>query len=489
MRTGLYLALAVAMLLASGSVRAEEPLASWASDSDNIYRNLELFTSILELVRNNYVEEVSNQELIYGALQGMLGALDPYSSFMEPESYGEMQVETKGEFGGLGIEITMRNGILTVITPIEDTPASRAGIHPGDRIVKIDGDLTDELTLTEAVHLMRGKPGTDVTITVMRAGERELLDFTITRAVIQIESVKEARVMDGGIGYLRLAQFLQKTPEEVEAALDRLRDGGMKGLILDLRYNPGGLLSSAIDVAEFFLPEDRVVVKTLGRGDQVEMEVKSTEDGEFTGIPMVVLINEGSASGSEIVAGALRDNDRALLVGTTSFGKGSVQTVLPMPDQSGVRLTTGHYYTASGRIIHEKGIEPDIVVPMTPEEQKKFLMKKYSGMLDYSGADAENASPEEKILRQALQKVFQEESSVEEQRVMEMVVERLMGRLPGAEPAPSPTPVPGEGGEEGEAASGERALDREELDPQMRAAVDIMQALILEKQFAAGESE
>jgi len=475
-RRNSVLILSLVLLAAAFSLPAPggEAEADFNADTDNIYRQLEIFSTVLELTRKNYVEEVSNQELIYGALKGMLNSLDPYSGFMEPEFYGEIQVETKGEFGGIGIEITMRNGILTVITPIEDTPASRVGVHPGDRIVKIDGEPTEGITLMEAVNLLRGEPGTKVEITVMRPGETKLLDFAITRAVIKIESVKEVKMLSDEIGYIRLVQFQQKSYGDFKAGLERLREQGMRGVILDLRYNPGGLLSAAIDVAEIFLPEDCVVVKTIGRNERVDMEVRTDSDGEFSQLPVVVLINEGSASGSEIVAGALRDNDRAILVGSTSFGKGSVQTILPMPDDSGMRLTTGHYYTASNRIIHEKGIEPDIPVPLEPEEKYRLITRKYRGLEDISGAQMQDATPEERILRKALEKIFEEERSLEEQQVLEQVVERL---CPEGKTDSDEDPA-------GKMDEGEEVLEEEEpLDPQLATALDVMKGILLQRSF------
>jgi len=474
------LAVCLALLVAAFSLPApggDVQPAEFSADTDNLYRQLELFSTVLELARSHYVDEVSNQDLIYGALEGMLSALDPYSGFMKPEFYGEMQVETKGEFGGVGIEITMRNGILTVISPIEGTPASRAGVHPGDRIVKIEGEPTDGITLMKAVSLLRGKPDTDVTITVLRAGESKLLDFKITRDIIKIESVKEARLLPGEIGYIRLTQFQQKTSGDLRDRLRELSQKGMRGLILDVRYNPGGLLTAAIEAAEFFLPRDRVVVKTVGRGERVDMEVKTSSDGEFVDLPLVVLINEGSASGAEIVAGALRDNDRAILVGAKTFGKGSVQTVLPMPGDSGVRLTTGHYHTASGRVIHEKGIEPDILVELTLEQKYDLIARKYRGLQDVAGLEMESATPEEKILRRALEKIFEEERSIEEQRVLEMVVEKLMEQA-RAEVTGEESP------DEPAAEENEEPEEKQILDLQLDAALGAMKAILLERNFA-----
>lgn len=352
------------------------------ADQTSLYQNLELFSSVLEIVRKNYIEEKTPQELIYGALHGLLSSLDPYSQFMEPDIYKEMKVDTKGQFGGLGIEITLRDGWLTIITPIEDTPASRAGLEPGDRIFKINGKSTKNITLMGAVKKLRGKPGTTVHITVMRRGAKKLLEFDLTRAIIPIVSVKEVKILEDGIGYIRLAQFQQNTLKEFDEAAEKLQQEDLRALILDLRYNPGGLLTTAIGVADRFLPKGKVIVQTVGRGDKVEMEAKSTGRDRFKGIPVVVLINNGSASGSEIVAGALRDNNRAVLVGMKTFGKGSVQSVLPLRDKSALRLTTGHYYTVSHRKIQDEGITPDIEIKLTTEETKALLQQRYKALVD-----------------------------------------------------------------------------------------------------------
>ncbi|MFH1038045.1 MAG: S41 family peptidase [PVC group bacterium] len=403
----------------------------------SVYENLDLFTRVMEIVNQKYVDKVDRQKLIYGALQGMISSLDDYSQFMEPDIYKEMQVETKGEFGGVGIEITLRDGVLTVITPIEGTPAGRAGLHPGDKIVKIEGETTKNITLMEAVKKLRGKPGSPVTITVMRSGEKEFLDFTIVRDIIKIDSVKETRMLDDRIGYIRLVQFQENTMEEFDQALEELEAAEIKALILDLRWNPGGLLTSAIGVADRFLKEGQLIVETRGRDEQVEMQARATGGDPVTNIPMAILINEGSASGSEIVAGALRDNSRAVLVGAKSFGKGSVQSVLPLPDETGIRLTTGRYYTAAHRVIQDNGIEPDVAVEMTLDEKKDFFKKKY----------------------QALEEIEKQKEDPE-----------LEGDLP----------------EELDDDSGEDADEEEEeesLDPQLRTAVDILKGILIQQQF------
>ncbi|MBN3038046.1 MAG: S41 family peptidase [Candidatus Omnitrophica bacterium] len=329
---------------------------------DDFYKEIELFTDALTLIRSDYVEDTKYKDLIYGALKGMLSSLDPYSQFLDPDAYKEVKVETEGEFGGLGIEITVKDGILTIISPIDDTPAFKVGLKADDKIVKIEDELTKEITLMEAVKKLRGKPGTKVNITVMREGVAKLLDFTITRDIIKIKSIRKAKVFEGDIGYIRLSEFQERSPQELEEALRKLEKENMKSMILDLRNNPGGLLDSAVKVTEKFIPAGQVIVSTRGRMGRQNMVFKSGGRGKHRTCPMIVLISKGSASGSEIVAGAIQDYKRGILLGTKSFGKGSVQTVVPLGDGSALRLTTSKYFTPSGRCIHEEGIEPDVVV-------------------------------------------------------------------------------------------------------------------------------
>ncbi|MFA4992244.1 MAG: S41 family peptidase [Candidatus Omnitrophota bacterium] len=330
--------------------------------SDDLYKGLELFSDALSIVRADYVEEKKSKDLMYGALKGMLSSLDPYSQFMDPETYNEMKIETEGEFGGIGIEITIKDELLTIISPIEDTPAYKVGLKPGDKIVKINNEITKDLSLVEAVKKLRGKPGTTVSIVVLRESEKKLLDFSITRSIIKIDSIKKAEIIEPGIGYIRLVEFQENTPKDLSDALKKLEAGGLKGLILDLRNNPGGLLDVSVDVAGKFLEEGKVVVSTKGRVENQNIEFRSKNKNNHLNYPMVVMINDGSASASEIVAGALQDHKRAIALGTKSFGKGSVQTVIPMSDGSAVRLTTSKYFTPNGRSIHGEGIAPDIVV-------------------------------------------------------------------------------------------------------------------------------
>src|SRR5260370_32745006 len=334
---------------------------SKGTDSGATYEQLRLFTEVLSIVQNQYVDEVSPKDLIYSAIKGTLRGLDPHSSFLDPESYREMQVETSGSFGGLGTEITLKDDILTVVSPIEGTPAYRAGLQTGDRIVKIDGLSTKDMQLSDAVKRMRGKPGTKVTITTARRGWNEPKEFAIAREQIRVQSVR-TQDLGGGIAYLKLRQFQEQSPGDMSAALDKAAKAGMKALVLDLRNNPGGLLTAAVEVTEDFIDEGKLVVYTEGRVRNQNMRFSAHAKKSYPNLPMVVLVNQGSASASEIVAGALQDWGRAIIVGTQTFGKGSVQTIIPLSDGSGLRLTTAKYYTPTHRSIHGKGITPDIIV-------------------------------------------------------------------------------------------------------------------------------
>lgn len=329
----------------------------------DLYSQVELFSYVLTTVRSEYVDVTDPKDLIYGALDGMLASLDPHSQFLRPEDYDELKTETQGKFGGIGIEITTRDGLLTIITPIEDTPAWKAGLKPGDKIVKIDNEITRDMTLNQAVKKMRGKPGTKVTLTILREDEMRIHEHTLIREIIHIQDVKDVHLIDNHIGYIRLTEFREDSFKEFEKALADLKSKGADSLVLDLRNNPGGLLSVAVNVAEIFLPEGTMIVSTKGRQEAQDLVNKSNnKNTDYLSWPIAVLINEGSASGSEIVAGALKDDKRGVIVGVKSFGKGSVQSVIPLPDGSGLRLTTAKYYTPSGVSIHNIGIVPDIVV-------------------------------------------------------------------------------------------------------------------------------
>jgi len=345
------------------------------ANSDELYKQIELFSDAISYVRLNYVEEVSAKDLIYGALKGMLAALDPYSQFMNPESFKEIMIETKGQFGGVGIEISIRDGLLTIISPLEDTPAHKAGIKPNDRIVKIDDVSTKNITLMEAVKKLRGKAGAVVKLTILRENEGRIFDVDITRDIIKIVSIKDASVLGDNVGYIRLTEFQERTHDDLAKALKKMEKDGMDSLILDLRNNPGGLLDSAVKVSDIFLAKGKVIVTIRGRTEKQEVQYKS-KSVSGTDYPMVILINGGSASASEIVAGAVQDNGRGIIMGTKSFGKGSVQTVIPLKDKSALRLTTAKYFTPSGRAIREEGIIPDVVVEYQKLEKTDEVEKK-----------------------------------------------------------------------------------------------------------------
>ncbi len=323
---------------------------------------LRSFTEVFSRIKSDYVEPVEDKKLLEDAVQGMLAGLDPHSAYLDADSFKDMRVETEGQFGGLGIEVTMENGFVKVVSPIEDTPAARAGVKPGDLIIRLDDKAVKGLTLTEAVRFMRGKPGSDITLTIVREGATKPLKITLTRAVIKIQSVK-SRMLESGFGYVRITQFQAGTDKGLAEALKKLETenkGTLRGMILDLRNNPGGVLNSAVGVSDAFLDKG-LIVYTEGRVADSKMKLSATPGDLLNGAPMVVLINGGSASASEIVAGALQDHKRAVIMGTKSFGKGSVQTIIPMSNGGALKLTTARYYTPSGRSIQASGIVPDIV--------------------------------------------------------------------------------------------------------------------------------
>ena len=353
------------------------PVRNAGAETPDTYKELRLFSEILTIVQNNYVEEIDSQKLIRGAINGMLATLDPHSSFMPPDVYREMQIDTRGEFGGIGIEITIRDDFLTIVSPIEDTPAFRAGLKAGDQIVKIGEKSTKGMSLIEAVSLMRGHKGTKLSITIMREGLDKPKEYSLVRENIKIKSVR-AKILEPGIGYVRVVQFQENTTDELRDKLSRLKkknESELKGLILDLRNDPGGLLDQAVEVADLFLAQG-LIVYTEGREDRSQMKFFAKSAGTESDYPMVVLINGGSASASEIVAGALQDHHRAVIMGTQSFGKGSVQTIIPLDKNMGLRLTTALYYTPSGRSIQAKGIVPDIVVrPLQVKEAENLYFR------------------------------------------------------------------------------------------------------------------
>ena len=364
-RRWLYLLLMVTVALGIGIV-LEKGLERTGHASET-YEELRTFSEVLTQVQKHYVDDTKVKDLVQGAIRGMLSTLDPHSAYMTPEMYKEMQVETKGEFGGVGIQIGVKENRLAVISPIEGTPAHRAGIKAGDFITKVNDEPTKDLTLMDAVQKMRGPKGTKVNLTIQRDGTADPLAFSLVRDTIKIESVK-FKVLDNTIGYVRLTQFQEATGRDLSRALKQFKEQKVQGTILDLRNNPGGLLTAAVDVSEQFV--GKLIVYTKGReGKKDEWFSKTKETLEDS--PMIILVNEGSASASEIVAGALQDWGRAVIVGTTSFGKGSVQTILPLGDGSGLRLTTAKYYTPKGRSIQSTGITPDIVVKLQTQTVAK----------------------------------------------------------------------------------------------------------------------
>lgn len=354
---GLVLGLTVAVsqqVFAKRSDAVELPLS-----------DIRLFTDVYARIKKEYVEEVGDKKLLEGAIRGMLSSLDPHSSFLSQEEFKELQIGTTGEFGGLGIEVGLENGFIKVISPIEDTPADKAGVQAGDVIIKLDETQVKGLTLNEAVKLMRGRRGTDVILTIVRDGEAKPVILTVTRDVIRVKSVR-SRVLEPGYGYIRVSSFQSKTTRNVIDAIDKLQKkigkDNLQGIVLDLRNNPGGVLTGAVGVSDAFLDDGDLIVYTKGRVDDAELKYSASTNDTLNGASIVILINEGSASASEIVAGALQDHKRAVIMGNTSFGKGSVQTILPLKENAALKLTTARYYTPNGRSIQNEGIVPDIFV-------------------------------------------------------------------------------------------------------------------------------
>ena len=358
------------------------------SEEDNGYAQISIFAKALELIRQDYVDDnkTSYHDLINAAMKGMLSSLDPHSQFMNPDDFRDMQDDTRSRFNGLGIEVSMKNGLPTVIAAMEDTPAAKAGVLSGDQILRINGISTERMDLQDAINVLRGPAGAKITLTLLRPSTKEIKEYTLQRAEIKIQSVKGARLLDPEftgpfkIGYIRLVQFNEPTADELTKALDELQKQGMQALILDLRNNPGGLLNSAVDVCAQFLPPNTKVVSTQGRvASQQHDYSTSGAKKERPNFPMVVLINEGSASGAEIVAGALKDLHRAVLVGETTFGKGSVQNVMQLPDGSAVRFTTAKYYTPSKQVIQGNGVTPNIRVALTADQERSLSALRNAG--------------------------------------------------------------------------------------------------------------
>ena len=380
----LALNLAIGARIYLGSARASDK-------QDTAYPNLELFANVLEKVRKEYVDgqNLTYHDLVYSSLKGMVGSLDPHSEFMDVDDYQQLQNDTEGRFGGLGLVVSMRDSYVTVVTPMEDTPGFRAGILSGDRIIKIDGKSAEKMSLPEAVKLLRGDPGTQVTVTIQRPSSGLVKDFTLKRAIIKVDMVKDINgkkefpLGDDKIGYVRITEFGYQAGDELEAALNKLKAQGMKALIIDLRWNPGGLLDEAVEVCGKFLPRGQLVVTTEGRDSSQNATRRADGHGdELNGMPMVVLVNLGSASAAEIVTGCLQDLHRGIILGEKTFGKGSVQSIFPLEDGSALKLTTAKYYTPSHKVIHQHGITPDVEVPMTEEQEAAVARKRAPGGLE-----------------------------------------------------------------------------------------------------------
>lgn len=352
------------------------------ADDDSGYAQISVLAKAMQLLRQDYVDgsKVSYHDLVYAAMKGMLSSLDPHSQFMDPDDFKDMQDDTRSRFNGLGIEVAVKNGLLTVVTPMEGTPAAKAGIVSGDQILKINSTSTEKMELQDAVNVLRGEPGQKITLTILRPSTKEIKDYQLQRTEIKIASVKGARLLDPEltghfkVGYVRLVQFNEPTAEELAKALDSLQKQGMQALVLDLRNNPGGLLNSAVDVCAQFLPPGTTVVSTQGRTPSQQHDYATpTGAKERPRFPLAVLVNGGSASGSEIVSGALKDLHRAILLGETTFGKGSVQNVMQLPDGSALRFTTAKYYTPGKQVIQGNGVVPNIRVPMTAEQERMLF--------------------------------------------------------------------------------------------------------------------
>jgi len=345
---------------------------------EDIYSQVELLAHAISIIKQEYVSAVDAKKLVYGGLSGMLGSLDDFSSFLEPEEHKEMKVEAKGEFGGIGIELALREGVLTVIAPMDGTPADKAGMMAGDKIVKIDGVVTRDIKIDDAIKKMRGDPGTALTLTVWREKEGRIIDLPIKRDIIKLKSIKTAQLLEDKVGYIKLIEFQEKSHQDLEEALKKLEAQGMDALIFDLRNNPGGLLDAAVGVAEKFLPKETLIVSIKSRTEDQNLIFRSDGRSTHPNYPLIILVNGGSASASEIVAGAVQDNKRGIILGTKTFGKGSVQTVIPLKDDSALRLTTATYYTPSGRMISHQGIIPDVAVEREdvvtkPDEKDKLF--------------------------------------------------------------------------------------------------------------------
>ncbi|HEV7867010.1 MAG TPA: S41 family peptidase [Chthoniobacteraceae bacterium] len=386
MKKRLVQALVVVLVTMNAAVgfRVYQAVAAPEKD-DSGYASIAVFARALQLVRQDYVNEgkTSYEDLTHAALRGMLSNLDPHSQFMEPKDFKGMQDDTNSRFGGLGVVVSQREGDLIIVSPMEDSPGFKAGLLPGDKIVKIDGESTEKMDLNDAVNRLRGEPGTKITLTILRSASKEIKDYPLVRETIKVASVKDAKLLPAEqagefkIGYARITQFNVPTADDLARKLDEMEKGGLQALVLDLRYNPGGLLNSAVDVAGLFLPPKTLVVSTEGRVASQSRSYRTLDNARQRGkYPIAVLINSGSASGSEIVAGALKDLNRAILVGETTFGKGSVQSVIQLQDGSAMRLTTAKYYTPSKQVIHERGVSPTIRATLSSEQERMLMVQR-----------------------------------------------------------------------------------------------------------------
>jgi carboxyl-terminal processing protease len=361
-----------------------------AAERDDAYPQLALFSRVLQLIKKDYVDgaDLTYKELVSAAVRGMLDSLDPHSEFLEPEKYDELRTDTEGEFGGLGVTVSPRGGTINIVDVVEDTPGEKAGLLPGDQLVAVEGQSVRDWSVSEVVTKLRGKPGTEVGLTTFRPSSGQTNDLRITRAVIPVHTVRDLNwkrqfpLLEDGIGYLQILQFGEKTSAELDAALEKMAVAGMKGLVIDLRDNPGGLLEAAVRVCDKFVKRNDLVVSTEGRNGAQQAEFRATGRGRFQKLRLAVLVNGGSASASEIVAGCLQDLKRARVFGEQTFGKGSVQSILPLQDGTALRLTTAKYYTPSHKVIHEHGITPDSVVELTDEEQLDLVLRRQPGGLD-----------------------------------------------------------------------------------------------------------
>jgi carboxyl-terminal processing protease len=407
--------LLTAFFLLTGILGWESGRSAATTDKpDESYQYTLLFARVLQLIRQDYVDEskTSYKDLTYAALRGMLSSLDPHSQFLDEESFQDIQRETKGEFSGLGIVIGVKDGGLIIISPMEDSPGGRAGLMPGDKILKIDGKNTEKMTLAAAEKALKGQPGEKAQLTLMRTaanapGGGTVFEVTLTRETIRVASVKDAKLLPASmagqdkIGYVRIEEFAENTSDELDRALDDLEHDGIQGLVIDLRNNPGGLLDSAVDVAGKFVPPNTVIVSTKGRTPDQSQDFRARVERQHPDYPIALLINGYSASGAEIVAGALKDLNRAILVGETTFGKGSVQTVQPLGNGVGLRLTMAKYYTPSKKTIHEVGVSPDIEVPISDEEERRIILAEAKRPLTPE-EQAEAAKAEDRQLERAV---------------------------------------------------------------------------------------